>query len=83
VKPKILKGLCHHVIQKPLVYALTPDIKIFFSLLNFALVFEVLMPRLKKIIQIIIFILNSLRGCSMQIQICSMRIQNTPGAASA
>jgi hypothetical protein len=28
--------------------------------------------------QIIIFILNSLTGCSMHIQTCSMRIQNTP-----
>jgi hypothetical protein len=36
-----------------------------------------------KIIQIIIFILNTLRGCSMRIQICSMHIQNTPRASSA
>ncbi len=28
-------------------------------------------------------ILNLLRGCSVRIQICSMRIQNTPGATSA
>jgi hypothetical protein len=36
-----------------------------------------------KVIQIIIFILNTLRGGSMRIQICSMRIQNTLGATSA
>jgi hypothetical protein len=36
-----------------------------------------------KIIEIIIFILNTLRGCSMHIQICSLLIQNTPGATSA
>ncbi len=37
-----------------------------------------------KIIRIIItFILNSLRGCSIHIQICSMLIQNTPRATSA
>jgi hypothetical protein len=36
-----------------------------------------------KMIQIIIFILNTLRGCSRRIQICSMRIQNTPRGTSA
>jgi hypothetical protein len=34
-------------------------------------------------IQIIFLILNTLTGCSMRIQICSMRIQNTPGVTSA
>jgi hypothetical protein len=29
------------------------------------------------------FILTALRGCSMRIQICSIRIQNTLGASSA
>jgi hypothetical protein len=36
-----------------------------------------------KIIQIIIFILNTLRGRAMPIQIPSMRIQNTSRATSA
>jgi hypothetical protein len=36
-----------------------------------------------KIIQIFIFILSTLRGCSMRNQICSLRIQNTWGATSA
>jgi hypothetical protein len=61
------------------------DIKNFFtSLFNFALlvVFEVLMLN-SKIIPIIIFIFNALRGCFMCIQICSMRIQNTPLATVA
>jgi hypothetical protein len=49
-----------------------------YSLFNFILVFKVLMLR-SKISQIIIFILNTLRGCFMYIQICSVRIQNTPG----
>jgi hypothetical protein len=36
-----------------------------------------------KSVQIIIFVLNTLRGCSVRIQIRSMRIQNTLGATSA
>jgi hypothetical protein len=36
-----------------------------------------------KLSRIIIFILNTPRGCSMQIQICSMRIKNTQRATSA
>ncbi len=36
-----------------------------------------------KIIQIIVLILYTLRGCSVHIQICSMRIQIAPGATLA
>ncbi len=56
-----------------------PNIKFFNTIFNFLLAFEIIMLRF-QIIQIVIFLLNTIRGCSMLIQICTMRIQYTPRA---
>jgi hypothetical protein len=83
-----LKGLCHRfriawkdVIQKLLVNV---DMYAWYnfcinSLFNFILVFEVLMLELRNHSNYHFFV-KTLRGCSMCIQICSIRIQNTLGA---
>jgi hypothetical protein len=59
-----------------------PDLTKFFNpLFNFKRLLKFLCLGSKSI-QIIFFILNTLRVCSIRIQICTLRIQNTLGATS-